>query len=29
MKAEFALVGYGAPNRGMGWYHGSQMVKKK
>lgn len=28
-QAEVVLVGCGAPNRGMGWYHGLQMVEKK
>mmetsp|Transcript_18625 Transcript_18625/g.26228 ORF Transcript_18625/g.26228 Transcript_18625/m.26228 type:complete len:416 (+) Transcript_18625:249-1496(+) len=28
-QAEVILVGCGAPNRGMGWYHGIQMVEKK
>lgn len=28
-QAEVVLVGCGAPNRGMGWYHGIQMVEKK
>ena len=28
-QAEVVLVGCGAPNRGMGWYHGVQMVEKK
>jgi len=26
-KAEVVLVGCGAPNRGMGWYHGLQLVE--
>jgi predicted dehydrogenase len=28
-QAEVVLVGCGAPNRGMGWYHGLQMVEKQ
>lgn len=28
-QAEVVLVGCGAPNRGMGWYHGVQMVENK
>ena len=28
-QAEVVLVGCGAPNRGMGWYHGIQMLEKK
>eukprot|EP00565_Helicotheca_tamesis_P005066 CAMPEP_0185726990 /NCGR_PEP_ID=MMETSP1171-20130828/2795_1 /TAXON_ID=374046 /ORGANISM="Helicotheca tamensis, Strain CCMP826" /LENGTH=365 /DNA_ID=CAMNT_0028395447 /DNA_START=311 /DNA_END=1408 /DNA_ORIENTATION=- len=28
-QAEVILVGCGAPNRGMGWYHAVQMVDKK
>jgi len=28
-QAEVVLVGCGAPNRGMGWYHGLQMIEKK
>jgi len=28
-QAEVVLVGCGAPNRGMGWYHGVQMVESK
>merc|ERR1711935_295788 len=28
-QAEVILVGCGAPNRGMGWYHGLQMVEGK
>jgi hypothetical protein len=28
-QAEVVLVGCGAPNRGMGWYHGIQMVEQK
>ena len=28
-QAEVVLVGCGAPNRGMGWYHGIQMVENK
>merc|ERR1740139_2059305 len=28
-QAEVGLVGCGAPNRGMGWYHGLQMVEKR
>eukprot|EP00640_Fibrocapsa_japonica_P001496 CAMPEP_0113937092 /NCGR_PEP_ID=MMETSP1339-20121228/3788_1 /TAXON_ID=94617 /ORGANISM="Fibrocapsa japonica" /LENGTH=395 /DNA_ID=CAMNT_0000939739 /DNA_START=122 /DNA_END=1309 /DNA_ORIENTATION=- /assembly_acc=CAM_ASM_000762 len=28
-QAEVVLVGCGAPNRGMGWYHGLQMVESK
>eukprot|EP00558_Chaetoceros_sp_UNC1202_P013865 CAMPEP_0197237154 /NCGR_PEP_ID=MMETSP1429-20130617/4056_1 /TAXON_ID=49237 /ORGANISM="Chaetoceros sp., Strain UNC1202" /LENGTH=402 /DNA_ID=CAMNT_0042696105 /DNA_START=132 /DNA_END=1340 /DNA_ORIENTATION=- len=28
-QAEVVLVGCGAPNRGMGWYHGLQMVENK
>jgi predicted dehydrogenase len=28
-QAEVVLVGCGAPNRGMGWYHGVQMVEDK
>jgi predicted dehydrogenase len=28
-QAEVVLVGCGAPNRGMGWYHGLQMVEAK
>merc|ERR1740139_54914 len=28
-QAEVVLVGCGAPNRGMGWYHGLQMVEKR
>jgi len=28
-QAEVILVGCGAPNRGMGWYHGLQMVEKR
>jgi len=28
-QAEVVLVGCGAPNRGMGWYHGLQLVEKK
>eukprot|EP00979_Chaetoceros_neogracilis_P010993 scaffold2640_cov256-Chaetoceros_neogracile.AAC.7 len=28
-QAEVVLVGCGAPNRGMGWYHGLQMVEQK
>lgn len=28
-QAEVVLVGCGAPNRGMGWYHGIQMIEGK
>jgi hypothetical protein len=28
-QAEVVLVGCGAPNRGMGWYHAVQMMDKK
>uniref|UniRef100_A0A7S2UV88 Gfo/Idh/MocA-like oxidoreductase N-terminal domain-containing protein n=1 Tax=Fibrocapsa japonica TaxID=94617 RepID=A0A7S2UV88_9STRA len=28
-QAEVVLVGCGAPNRGMGWYHGVQMTENK
>jgi len=28
-QAEVVLVGCGAPNRGMGWYHAVQMLEKK
>jgi len=28
-QAEVILVGCGAPNRGMGWYHAVQMLEKK
>lgn len=28
-QCEVVLVGCGAPNRGMGWYHGEQMLKGK
>ena len=28
-QAEVVLVGCGAPNRGMGWYHAVQMLDKK
>ena len=28
-QAEVILVGCGAPNRGMGWYHGIQMLEDK
>ena len=28
-QAEVVLVGCGAPNRGMGWYHGIQMVEDR
>ena len=28
-QAEVILVGCGAPNRGMGWYHAIQMLEKK
>jgi len=28
-QCEVVLVGCGAPNRGMGWYHGIQMIEKK
>jgi len=28
-QAEIALVGCGAPNRGMGWYHAVQMIDNK
>jgi len=28
-QCEVILVGCGAPNRGMGWYHGEQMLKDK
>jgi hypothetical protein len=28
-QCEVVLVGCGAPNRGMGWYHGEQMLKNK
>jgi hypothetical protein len=28
-QAQVVLVGCGAPNRGMGWYHAVQMLKKK
>ena len=28
-QAEVILVGCGAPNRGMGWYHAVQMLDKK
>jgi len=28
-QAEVVLVGCGAPNRGMGWYHAIQMMEKK
>jgi hypothetical protein len=28
-QAEVVLVGCGAPNRGMGWYHGIQMVEER
>lgn len=28
-QAEVVLVGCGAPNRGMGWYHAIQMLEKK
>ena len=26
-QAEIVLVGCGAPNRGMGWYHAIQMLE--
>ena len=26
---EVVLVGCGAPGRGMGWYHGEQLLKQK
>jgi predicted dehydrogenase len=28
-QAEVVLVGCGAPNRGMGWYHGLQLVENR
>jgi len=28
-QCEVVLVGCGAPMRGMGWYHGVQMIKDK
>jgi hypothetical protein len=28
-QAEVILVGCGAPNRGMGWYHAIQMLEQK
>lgn len=28
-QAEVVLVGCGAPNRGMGWYHALQMLEEK
>jgi len=28
-QAEVILVGCGAPNRGMGWYHAVQMLEKE
>jgi hypothetical protein len=28
-QAEVVLVGCGAPNRGMGWYHAIQMLEKR
>jgi hypothetical protein len=28
-QAEVILVGCGAPNRGMGWYHAVQMLEDK
>eukprot|EP00586_Coscinodiscus_wailesii_P021054 CAMPEP_0172497314 /NCGR_PEP_ID=MMETSP1066-20121228/98091_1 /TAXON_ID=671091 /ORGANISM="Coscinodiscus wailesii, Strain CCMP2513" /LENGTH=108 /DNA_ID=CAMNT_0013270005 /DNA_START=117 /DNA_END=440 /DNA_ORIENTATION=- len=28
-QAEIVLVGCGAPNRGMGWYHATQMLDEK
>ncbi|MGK3747592.1 MAG: hypothetical protein ACI8RD_014142 [Bacillariaceae sp.] len=28
-QAEVILVGCGAPNRGMGWYHAIQMLEEK
>ena len=28
-QAEVVLVGCGAPNRGMGWYHAVQMLDEK
>ena len=28
-QCEVVLVGCGAPNRGMGWYHAVQMLKGK
>lgn len=28
-QAEVVLVGCGAPNRGMGWYHAVQMLEEK
>ena len=28
-QAEVVLVGCGAPNRGMGWYHAIQMLEKQ
>ena len=28
-QCEVVLVGCGAPKRGMGWYHGVQMLKNK
>ena len=28
-QCEVVLVGCGAPNRGMGWYHAEQMLKGK
>lgn len=28
-QAEVVLVGCGAPNRGMGWYHGIQLIENK
>jgi hypothetical protein len=28
-QAEVVLVGCGAPNRGMGWYHAVQMLDQK
>jgi len=28
-QAEVILVGCGAPNRGMGWYHAIQMLEKR
>ena len=26
-QAQVVLVGCGAPNRGMGWYHAEQMLR--
>ena len=28
-QCEVVLVGCGAPNRGMGWYHAEQMLKNQ